>query len=206
MSVAHHFTALGAKLSRVLSTDSSSHSPPSLQTAVDSDRASTVSAQSTLQSERSVSRGREFHSSGRGGAGNIRPSPASRDPPPPVDGPDDFSFTRGREPRPVVSTGRGGAGNIRSGSRELPGINETPPALDADYENLLIREYDTKRPLGSYPSGRGGAGNIQRSDSQSTSRSRSRGPIAALRPSGEYPLDHKVAGDTIPEDAGEKKQ
>jgi hypothetical protein len=49
---------------------------------------------------RSQSRGREgLISSGRGGAGNIRP--ASRDPVARVKGPDDLSPTRGRE-LPVI--------------------------------------------------------------------------------------------------------
>ncbi|KAJ7087463.1 hypothetical protein C8R44DRAFT_893171 [Mycena epipterygia] len=47
--------------------------------------------------ERSASRGSEaLTSSGRGGLGNIGPPSTSRDRP--LDGPDDFSSTRGREP------------------------------------------------------------------------------------------------------------
>ena len=43
-------------------------------------------------------------STGRGGVGTIRASSASRDGRP-IDGPDDFSITRGREPLPASVTG-----------------------------------------------------------------------------------------------------
>jgi hypothetical protein len=127
---------------------------------------------------RSVSRGRDsFHSSGRGGIGNIRPSP-SRDAPRPADGPDDFSVTRGRETTPnhavgiVYSTGRGGAGNMRSPSRQP----ETPAIQEEEEE--IMRRYAESNVDAPRSSGRGGAGNI------STSRSRSRGPSSGLLSTG----------------------
>lgn len=153
---------------------------------------------SSLAKERSVSRGREFRSSGRGGAGNIRPSSTSREyssarP----NGPDDFSVTRGREPRPsvvagqVVSTGRGGVGNIRSPSRDITIDGPARPlraengSKQSEYEDALIRSSDEARTSGPHSSGRGGVGNITRSPAraqpqpQSQSRSRSRGPQAS---------------------------
>jgi len=122
--------------------------------------------------ERSVSRGREpVYSSGRGGAGNIRPGSASRGPASqPGRGPDDFSPARGRElvdrREEVTTTGRGGAGNIRSQSRD------SSAAIQGDI--LLERQHTKEREASNveqiYSTGRGGAGNMSRS------RSRSREP------------------------------
>ncbi|KZV69991.1 hypothetical protein PENSPDRAFT_460417 [Peniophora sp. CONT] len=124
----------------------------------------------------SLQRGREVRSSGRGGAGNIRPSsssPAQRG----VGGPDDFSVTRGRELLPqvlteggIMSTGRGGAGNIISRSKDRSvSRDESESVVDtivstgeAEYERHLIREHAAARAAGKFPSGRGGAGNVQR--------------------------------------------
>ncbi|KAG2356652.1 hypothetical protein BDR07DRAFT_1363970 [Suillus spraguei] len=130
---------------------------------------------------RSVSRGRDsFHSSGRGGAGNIQRSSVSSDTRP-FDSPDDFDSTRGREPlvHPdrVFSVGRGGAGNLRSPSREVRGdhhpqtvtILDEHAAVQADYEQQAKKHHAESNPIHS--SGRGGLGNI------SYSRSRSRGPV-----------------------------
>ncbi|KAI9445292.1 hypothetical protein H4582DRAFT_906241 [Lactarius indigo] len=53
-----------------------------------------------------------------------------------LDGPDDFSSTRGREPRSpfnldkIISIGRGGAGNIRSPSRD---VDPARPIRKVDY-------------------------------------------------------------------------
>ncbi|KAL0958535.1 hypothetical protein HGRIS_000675 [Hohenbuehelia grisea] len=118
--------------------------------------------------ERSLSRGREaYHSSGRGGLGNIRQTSASRDRAA-VDGPDDFSRTRGREPavpeHGVYSTGRGGAGNIRSPSRSTPS-----GATDAREAEILKSHAEADKDA-IHSTGRGGFGNM--------SRSRSRGPSA----------------------------
>ncbi|KAJ6586688.1 hypothetical protein B0H10DRAFT_2094573 [Mycena sp. CBHHK59/15] len=114
-------------------------------------------------SDRSTSRGRNaLISSGRGGLGNIRPSSNSRDRP--VDGPDDFSDTRGREPGVAVneirSTGRGGVGNFRSPSRDVD--------VRAETERDLIRAHEELDKNAVHSTGRGGFGNM--------SRSRSRGP------------------------------
>ncbi|KAI0319720.1 hypothetical protein OF83DRAFT_1162808 [Amylostereum chailletii] len=127
-----------------------------------------------MENERSTSRGREFHSSGRGGVGNIRQASLSRDRAA-FDGPDDFSVTRGREPHPAhiqhdtgnaVSTGRGGAGNFRSRSRPRDSVDST-------FDRDLIQSIDQANDTGVHSTGRGGIGNIARSKS----RSRSRGPV-----------------------------
>ncbi|KAG1733111.1 hypothetical protein EDB19DRAFT_1232200 [Suillus lakei] len=138
-------------------------------------------ADSISNESRSVSRGREsFHSSGRGGIGNIRRSSISSDPRP-VDGPDSDSI-RGREQvvhpdrMQMFSVGRGGAGNMRSPSQEVGKdhpqtvtiLNEHA-AVQAEYEQQIKKHHAESNPIHS--SGRGGIGNI------SGSRSRSRGPI-----------------------------
>ncbi|KAE9409199.1 hypothetical protein BT96DRAFT_931973 [Gymnopus androsaceus JB14] len=122
----------------------------------------------TAPSERSLSRGRELVSSGRGGIGNIHaPVDLTR----PATGPDDFSITRGREPAVnpdrVLSTGRGGAGNIRSPSRDTP-AHHSPIRPDQRQQELVKAESDRQ----VFSTGRGGLGNM--------SRSRSRGPAAAF--------------------------
>lgn len=120
------------------------------------------------QGDRSLSRGRDVfvrvllsllshisshssqQSSGRGGIGNIRRASASRDARPDT-GPDDFSTTRGREPRPVhpsdashtqvFSTGRGGAGNIRSPSRD---VRPNAAAAAESEEQVIKAHLDTE--------------------------------------------------------------
>ncbi|EPQ50379.1 hypothetical protein GLOTRDRAFT_141499 [Gloeophyllum trabeum ATCC 11539] len=129
------------------------------------------------EQRRSVSRGRDFTSSGRGGIGNIRRQSASRDPDRNPDLPE-VPLPRGREPVPYaattrtsVSVGRGGAGNIRSPSRDRD------PASVAEYEQDVIRRRMEERQAAAISSGRGGAGNISpapRSPSHSRSRSRAR--------------------------------
>ncbi|KAF9493452.1 hypothetical protein BDN71DRAFT_1483462 [Pleurotus eryngii] len=122
----------------------------------------------TDKNERSTSRGREaFHSSGRGGLGNIRQASASRDRP--TDGPDDFSITRGREAAPspsrqVYSTGRGGAGNIRSPSRD------PQPNTNSEYEAQVVKKHNESEAGAIHSSGRGGLGNISRSRSRDPTR------------------------------------
>ncbi|KAG5638750.1 hypothetical protein H0H81_010372, partial [Sphagnurus paluster] len=151
---------------------------------------------------RSPSRGREiFHSSGRGGAGNIRPVSVARNAVEQDEG------ARGREPLPtnpqVFSTGRGGAGNIRSPSQE-PSVNVLTRTATADTAGTLVKgdvatieerenERQPRQPVrwsastftegqeASVSYGRGGAGNIYSNahpneTSQPHSRSRSRGP------------------------------
>ncbi|KAF5358912.1 hypothetical protein D9758_004808 [Tetrapyrgos nigripes] len=130
---------------------------------------------------RSVSRGHEnLTMSGRGGAGNFRPSTDVR----PEDGPDDFSLTRGRE-QTIWSTGRGGAGNIRSPSRDAP-----PAGPDAA-EQEIIRQ-GAQRDV--YSTGRGGAGNMSRS------RSRSRDPatVGPVYSTGRGGVGNFKAGEEPP--------
>ncbi|KAH9037241.1 hypothetical protein EDB85DRAFT_630818 [Lactarius pseudohatsudake] len=123
-------------------------------------------------------------SSGIGGAGNIRASSTSSERAHIVDGPDDFSSTRGREPRSpfhpdkIISIGRGGAGNIRSPSQDvdlarpskLSSILETE---QTKYERSVIRDRETAREGQLHSGGRGGVGNMIRRGSQSQSLSRS---------------------------------
>jgi len=125
--------------------------------------------------DRSQSRGREqvWASSGRGGAGNIRPSSKSTDPTNRIPGPDDFSPSRGREllnnvKNAIMSSGRGGAGNIRSPSRDAVVASQEAVREEAKYIK------DHANPDIPVSHGRGGAGNI----SNSRSRSRSRDPTS----------------------------
>ncbi|PPQ70898.1 hypothetical protein CVT26_014217 [Gymnopilus dilepis] len=140
--------------------------------------------------ERSQSRGREpFHSTGRGGLGNIRQTSVSRDARPSQSGvgPDDFSDTRGREPAPrqhgtaVYSTGRGGAGNLRSPSRD-PTTHAGPSVAE---EEVIRGHLSTQGEVHS--TGRGGLGNI--------TRSRSRDPSAT--PNHSYSTGRGGAGNMI---------
>ncbi|KAK0461985.1 uncharacterized protein EV420DRAFT_1528228 [Desarmillaria tabescens] len=154
--------------------------------------------------DRSQSRGREFvsespsfravytkrllqQSSGRGGLGNIRPTSTSRDRP--VDGPDDFSSTRGREPAieptKIYSTGRGGAGNIRSPSRD----HKEHIGPDR-HEREIVREHDRLEKDAPHSFGRGGLGNI--------SRSRSRGPAPVTPPNVHSPGRGSLGDGTGP--------
>ncbi|TFY50883.1 hypothetical protein EVJ58_g10847 [Rhodofomes roseus] len=146
-------------------------------------RSSGSTARST---DRSVSRGREFYSSGRGGVGNIRRAskddltrpPASPTSPTGRPDHDDLSLTRGREPPAInpdsaKSTGRGGAGNIRSTSiaraaNHLSGdgqhsftaslVSDQAEAA-AEYERRVVaaRQEASRNARRTY--GRGGAGN-----------------------------------------------
>ncbi|VDC02699.1 unnamed protein product [Peniophora sp. CBMAI 1063] len=170
--------AFGTRLARSLSRDSSNSANASSPSTVAPDATEPVSPE---RRDGSQQRGRKVVSSGRGGAGNIRPhdsssSPAQRG----VGGPDDFSVTRGRELLPQVlrtegalkSTGRGGVGNIISRSKDRSVSREdieTESVVDtivstgeAEYERHLIREHAAARAAGKFPSGRGGAGNVQR--------------------------------------------
>jgi len=138
-----------------------------------------------MSTERSASRGRGLQSTGRGGVANIRAPSVDL---PRVAGPEDFSDTRGRDPvrylqeDVVTSTGRGGTGNlIRSPSREdgcrgeTVSINSSPSRPEVrgrEYDRDLISAIDTAHDTGVYSSGRGGTGNIVRTDSKSRSRSR----------------------------------
>lgn len=181
LSLSDKISALGAKISRSLSTID-----PSLQ---DEDRDSVVSDLPMIngqQKDRSLSRGRDaFQSTGRGGLGNIRQASLSRDARP-DSGPDDFSTTRGREPVPgahkdVYSTGRGGVGNLRSPSRDA----SRPPAVPDIAEQEALENYAATHQDVVHSTGRGGAGNFNRSRSRDPAgnagnfdRSRSRDPAA----------------------------
>jgi len=142
---------------------------------------------------RSQSRGREgLVSSGRGGAGNIRPASRSRDPVVRGKGPDDFSPSRGRE-LPVIGdalthAGRGGAGNIRSPSRDADGERK----YAAGVEQYAREHRDPNAPVSH---GRGGYGNVSRSPAASRSPSRTqesanRGPV--------HTFGHGGAGNVAP--------
>jgi hypothetical protein len=195
-------SALGAKLNRTFSGDT--------ETLRADDSSDTYSIASTIDksqaaADRSLSRGREVFSSGRGGAGNIRQSSASRTRP--VDGPDDFSQSRGREPAPAqsprsFSIGRGGAGNMRSPSRDVKGL-ATPDLIE---EERVVRAHFAASQDAPQSSGRGGAGNI-------TARSRSRDPASGgttpLRSTGRGGAGNIIFGENNPgafnEDEEERK-
>jgi len=115
-------------------------------------------------SNRSVSRGRQPFSTGRGGSGNIRQPPETTDAKL-ESGPDDFSQTRGRELKVPVynsskapqsySTGRGGVGNMSSPTRD--------PQKRSIKEEEVIEEHLKSQIGAPVSSGRGGLGNISRS-------------------------------------------
>ncbi|KAH8115044.1 hypothetical protein DFH11DRAFT_1726493 [Phellopilus nigrolimitatus] len=120
--------ALGARISRVLSREGPSTSPPPYTSDAGSDASDRASYKSgdeytpiTTMSDappRARSRGRELVSTGRGGAGNIHRS-LSRDELNNTDGGAAVPAPRGREPNvggDVTHVGRGGAGNVRSPS------------------------------------------------------------------------------------------
>ncbi|KAI0701608.1 hypothetical protein C8Q76DRAFT_234960 [Earliella scabrosa] len=150
----------------------------------DSERADTPSS----PDRRSVSRGREAFSSGRGGIGNIRRPSIDAASPSRAAG-EALSPVRGRETAVDPerrTTGRGGMGNIRSGSQTrtaavIPVPENYPQTASlvsdhaasiAEYErNVIAQAEQSPRALSS---GRGGLGNIR---STSESRSRSRPPI-----------------------------
>jgi hypothetical protein len=118
---------------------------------------------------RSQSRGREgLISSGRGGAGNIRP--ASREPAVARGkGPDDLSPSRGRE-LPVIGdsfthSGKGGAGNVRTPSRDAAGERKYVEGV----EKYAREHHDPNAPIST---GIGGYGNVTRSPAASRSPSR----------------------------------
>ncbi|KIY69738.1 hypothetical protein CYLTODRAFT_430286 [Cylindrobasidium torrendii FP15055 ss-10] len=115
-------------------------------------------------------------SSGRGGLGNMRALSSSIERP--VDGPDDFSIPRGREPTVqtahVYSTGRGGAGNMRSPSRDVDHVG--PDARERE----IVNEYERRESIDAvHSSGRGGLGNMSRSRSRGPQPSN--GPVSPIR-------------------------
>ncbi|KAG9073852.1 hypothetical protein FS749_014633 [Ceratobasidium sp. UAMH 11750] len=114
--------------------------------------------------DRSRSRGREFLSTGRGGAGNmVRSDSLSRGREDGVAGEE-----RGREvlsASRVTHSGRGGAGNIRSPSRDPEG-----DIRELTREREIIENHRKSEEGQIHSTGRGGFGNMDRS------RSRSREP------------------------------
>lgn len=169
-------------------------------------------ADSISNESRSVSRGRDsFHSSGRGGIGNIRRSSISSDPRP-VDSPDDSASGRGREQAvhpdrmQMFSVGRGGAGNMRSPSQDVGKdhpqtvtiLNEHA-AVQAEYEQQIKKHHAESNPIHS--SGRGGIGNI------SGSRSRSRGPtVHSTGRGGAGNIQYGAAASVDTKDEEERKK
>lgn len=150
--------------------------------------------------ERSASRGRDknvWESTGRGGAGNIRISSASRDAARQSGALDDS--VRGREyttldPN-VTHVGRGGAGNVRSPSRDTKLRKEAAEAYAKEQREILQKRESEDL---YHSSGRGGAGNIERSRSRSRDPAAAAQPGPALHPSGRggygnYSMDHPDA-------------
>jgi len=174
---------MGTKLSRALSIDGRQEQAANGKTVGD-----------PSNNSRSVSRGRDFASpgrgglgtdvnidgdaprgrealisTGRGGAGNIMRSP-SRDIGPESRGHVNSDNIAAR----ALSTGRGGAGNIRSTSRDGRAdsrISSILPDQATEYEREVLQKYADARDE-VHVTGRGGLGNI----SGSRSRSRSKGP------------------------------
>ncbi|CAE6494099.1 unnamed protein product [Rhizoctonia solani] len=132
--------------------------------------------------DRSRSRGREFQSTGRGGAGNIvRSESVSRT------REDVVGQERGREilpPNRITHSGRGGAGNIRSPSRD--------PEADMralSREREIIEDHRKNEEGQIHSTGRGGYGNMDRS------RSRSREPSRTVHSSGRGGFGNITSGD-----------
>jgi len=113
-----------------------------------------------MADNRSLSRGRDFVSTGRGGGGNfVRSESVSRT------RREDDGDERGRElfvpTDKVTHAGRGGQGNIRSPSRDA-----NKEAADRAYEEEILRQRREQRAGQPVSSGRGGSGNISRSRSR----------------------------------------
>lgn len=132
--------------------------------------------------DRSRSRGREFQSTGRGGAGNfVRSESVSRT------REETVGQERGREILPanrLTHSGRGGAGNIRSPSRDP---EADIYALSREHE--IIEDHRRNEEGQIHSTGRGGYGNMDRS------RSRSREPSKTLHSSGRGGFGNITAGD-----------
>jgi len=132
--------------------------------------------------DRSRSRGREFQSTGRGGAGNIvRSESVSRGREAGI------GEERGREVLPasrITHTGRGGAGNIRSPSRD-----PEQDIRELSREHEIIENHRKTEEGQIHSTGRGGFGNMDRS------RSRSREPNKVVHSSGRGGFGNIAAGD-----------
>jgi len=128
--------------------------------------------------DRSRSRGRDpLISTGRGGAGNIVPSPERGGP----DAGDLATIAQNRERSAsrIRSSGRGGAGNVINPEDEIP-----VSAADKDLEASVFKKHAAEVATAVHSSGRGGAGNISsRSPSRNPGeRSPSRGRLADFLP------------------------
>ncbi|KAK7042694.1 hypothetical protein R3P38DRAFT_2891807 [Favolaschia claudopus] len=121
-TLSERISAVGAKINRALSSDTGRASQAGYDPETESITSTIVEG-----NDRSSSRGRNFHSSGRGGAGNIHAGNGTSNPNGEVQ---DFPWPRGRERAPVAriappvrSTGRGGSGNF----------SQSPPVADPSY-------------------------------------------------------------------------
>lgn len=136
----------------------------------------------TSPADRSRSRGREFQSTGRGGAGNfVRSESVSRT------REEGVGQERGREILPanrITHSGRGGAGNIRSPSR-----NPEADISELSREREIIEDHRRSEEGQVHSTGRGGYGNMDRS------RSRSREPSKTLHSSGRGGFGNISAAD-----------
>ncbi|KAJ7728488.1 hypothetical protein B0H16DRAFT_1588805 [Mycena metata] len=193
-------SAVGAKINRALSTDGGRPSQPGYDPETESIASTLVDGQ-----DRSRSRNRDIHSSGRGGAGNFYANSSGH-----ANGPgeaQEFPWPRGRErapvraaPAPVApapaapivrSTGRGGSGNF----------SHSPPAADPSYSirdrEILRAHAETEKNNIRRSSGRGGMGNIVSTDTTARSPSRSDpvGSPSAMRPNGYSPSPPRDRAD-----------
>jgi len=118
--------------------------------------------------DRSVSRGRDLASTGRGGVGNVVRSESANGAR--IVRAEDGD-ERGREvfstDDRVTHAGRGGQGNVRSPSRDASKVAE-----ERAYEEAILRKRRQEREGQPLSSGRGGTGNISRDPSRSRSRAR----------------------------------
>jgi len=138
--------------------------------------------------DRSRSRGREWQSTGRGGAGNfIRSESVSRAREDGTPGQE-----RGREILPankVTHSGRGGAGNIRSPSR-----NPEDDIRALSREREIIESHRQSEEDHVQSTGRGGFGNMDRSRSRDRNPSTST-PHEGVHSSGRGGLGNIAHGD-----------
>ncbi|KAJ6534357.1 hypothetical protein B0H19DRAFT_1185846 [Mycena capillaripes] len=175
-------SAVGAKINRALSSDAGRPG----QNGYDPE---TQSITSTIVegTDRSSSRGRNFHSSGRGGAGNIYSTANSNTvSAPPGEVPQEFPWPRGRERAPVErATPTPAASGVRSTGRGGSGNFSQPPAADPSYslrDREILRAHAEADKNAVRSSGRGGIGNIVTPvapDAAARSRSRSVDPLTS---------------------------
>jgi len=147
-------SALGSKLS--LNSSRQRESNDAIFVPLDADRSN------------SRNRGREFHSTGRGGIGNFRETSGSSSRDARVNsGPNDYSPVRGRDLyvrhdfEPFHSPGRGGTGNLCPPSRDPSKLDPTEV-----YDEKNVHENLADQTVPHLSTGRGGLGNISRSRSR----------------------------------------